>query len=215
MNSLTIEDTLPEGTFNSGLSENQIRALKLVKKIGKKLISEHPEIAEAYLQDDDLQTYLKVAKDYISDAEQFPQVASRAVGYAIRRLVPKETLSNLTKVRNGKRLENFFDGFDSEKFREHCRNASKKRHESGIGVDTDAMIKARGMTPWSEDEKAYALKLSKNAEYQHTSGSQKGKPDYDLIALELNITYHDCKEVRYQNSVASFVRDSRRKGKKD
>ena len=89
MSPLTIEDIIPEGTFYSDLTENQVRALQLVRKIGERLVSEHPEIADLYRQGDDFRTYLKVAEQYLTEAEQFPQVASRAVGYAVRKLIPQ------------------------------------------------------------------------------------------------------------------------------
>lgn len=210
MSPLTIEDVIPEGTFYSELSENQVRALQLVRKIGDRLVSDHPEIADLYRQGDDFRTYLKVAEQYLSEAEQFPQVASRAVGYAVRKLILQEELAEIRRKRRAQQLEDIFDGFDSKQFREHCRNAANRRHELGIGVDTDAMVTARGRTPWSEDEKQYALNLSNNPAYQHQDGQHKGRPDYELIALALNIKYHNCDEVRYTNSVASFVKYTRR-----
>jgi len=154
---------------------------------------------------------LKIAEKYLNVTEQFPQVASRAVGYAIRKLIPQEELAVIRRERRAQRIKDFFDGFDSKQFREHCRNAANRRHGLGIGVDTDAMVTARGRTPWSDDEKQYAIDLSNNPDYQHQEGPNKGRLDYELIALELNIKYHDCNEVRYANSVASFIRDTRRK----
>lgn len=208
---LSIEDVIPEGTFYSELTENQVRALQLVRQIGDRLMSDHPEIADLYRQGSDFYTYIQVAQQYLSESEQFPQVASRAVGYAIRKLIPPEELAEIRRARRANRLEDIFGGFDSEQFIEHCRNAATRRHELMIGVNTEAMIRARGRTPWSNEEKQYALDLSNNPTYQHQNGSHKGRPDYELIALALNIKYHTCEEVRYTNSVASFIRDTRRK----
>src|SRR3989344_1530319 len=129
MSPLAIEDQIPGGTFYSELSENQVRALQLVRKIGDKLVSDHPEIADLYRQGDDFRTYLRVAAQFLSEAEQFPQVASRAVGYAVRKLIPQEELAEIRRERRAQQIEDIFDGFDSEQFREHCRNAAHKRHE--------------------------------------------------------------------------------------
>ena len=73
------------------------------------------------------------------------------------------------------------------------------------------MITARGRTRWSDHEKERALNLSENPDYQHKRGSYRGTPNYRLIARQLNIEEHDDKEIRYSNSVASLIRDTRRK----
>jgi len=213
LDEILVFDLIPEGSFYSELNESQVRALQLIEKIGDRLVDVHPEIADLYKRGEDFQTYIQVALQYVPEAEQFPQVASRAVGYAIRKLIPPEELSEIRRTRSAKQLEDMFDGFDSEQFREHCRKAAKRRHELGIGVDTEAMVRGRGRTPWTDEEKQYALVLSNNPAYQHQSGQQEGRPDYALIALELNIMFHDCSEVRYANSVASFIKDVKRKKK--
>jgi hypothetical protein len=73
------------------------------------------------------------------------------------------------------------------------------------------MVKARGRTPWKDDEKDRALEMSLDSAYQHQKGSPKGRPNYRLMAFDLNTEFHDGKKVRYENSVASFVKDRRRK----
>ena len=208
----TIEDIIPAGVFysDSDFTDSQIRAIQLVNKIGTRLAQEHPEIAELYRQGGDFQRYIDIATQYIPDSEQYPEVASKAVGYAIRSLIPEEERKEISSSRNAQRLENFFGGFESENFIEHCKRAAQKRHEGDIGVDVNAMLEGRGRTPWSEEEKKYITELTQNPQYQHQTGSQTGRPNYELIALELNIQFHDCEEVRYANSVASLVRDTRR-----
>jgi hypothetical protein len=208
----TIDDIVPAGVFysHSNFTDSQIRAIQLANKIGKRLAQEHPEIAELYRQGGNFQRYIDIATQYIPDSEQYLEVASKAVGYAIRSLIPKEERKEICSSRNAQRLENFFGGFESENFIEHCKRAAKKRHEGKIGVDVNAMLKGRGRTTWSEEEKRYTIELTQNPQYQHQTGSQISRPNYELIALELNIQFHNCKEVRYSNSVASFVRDTRR-----
>jgi hypothetical protein len=206
----TIEDIIPYGTFNSELTEEQVRALELIRKIGEILVHNNPEIAELYRKGEEFATYLQIAKAYVPDAEEFPGVASRAVGFAIRKLIPREELDRITKQRSAENLEEIFGGFNTECFKAHCVKAARKRHELDIGVDVAAMIRGRGRTPWSEEEKQCALGLSQSSEYQHTEGSIAGTPNYALIAAKLNSLYHDCSRVRYANSVASFIRDTRR-----
>ena len=216
MQSQTIEDTIPAGVFysDSDLSDSQIRAIQLVNKIGTRLAQEHPEIAELYRTGGNFQRYRDIATQYVPDSEQYPGVASKAVGYAIRSLIPAEERRKISRQRNDQRLEDFFGGFESEPFLEHCKKVAQKRHEGDIGVDVNAMLEGRGRTLWSEEERRYVLELTQTPQYQHQTGSQKGRPNYELIALELNIQFHGCEEIRYTNSVASLVRDTRRKKSK-
>ncbi|MFC1721759.1 hypothetical protein ACFL0Z_02505 [Patescibacteria group bacterium] len=195
---------------DSDLTGSQVRAIQLVEKIGTRLAKEHPEIVELYRSSGDFQRYIDIAFQYISEAEMYPGVASKAVGYAMRLLMSKEERRRLSNERHAQRIKKFFGGFDSKKFRDHCRAASKRRHELGIGVDVDALLKGRGRTRWSEEEKEYTLRLVQNPDYQHF----RGRPNYELIALELNIMFHDCEEIRYTNSVASFIRHTRKMEKK-
>ena len=204
-----MRDLIPVGTFEAELESDQVRALRLVEEIGESLITKHPEIADLYRQCAEFETYLAVAQQYVPNADIYPEVASRAVGYAMRRLIPKGELDDITKARSAERLEDHFGGFDSPEFRAHCVRANRIRHESGIPVDTDAMVKARGRTPWTDDERQHALDLSTNPDYQH----RKGRPNYGMIASELNTMFHEGKEVRYLNSVGSCIKDIRRKKK--
>jgi hypothetical protein len=203
-------DVIPQGTFYSGLTEDQVRALILVEEIGEALIEDNPEISNLYRAGEEFHTYMQIAQNYVADADAFPQVASRAVAYAIRHLIPEAELAKIRKERRTQQLEDMFGGFDSDEFREHCRRASQIRHEMGIPVDTEAMIRARGLTPWSYEEKQYALKLSEDPDYQHQTGSHKGRPHYQSITEALNNEFHHGDEIRYPNSVASFIRDTRR-----
>jgi hypothetical protein len=211
MTSRNLKDTsTSKKDFYNHQPANKIRASLLAREIGDKLVSEHPEIANFYRCEKDFQTYMHIANHYVTNAQKFPQVALRAVGYAIQQLIPQEELAEIRRERRTQQLEDLFDGFDSETFRAHCSKAATKRHELGVGVDTDAMIKALGRTPWTDDEKQHALDLSKNPTYQHIKGQHKEKPHYKLIALVLNETHHNNESIRYTNSVASFIRGQRR-----
>jgi len=79
-------------------------------------------------------------------------------------------------------------------------------YEQGIGVHgrtaeqhSEDSLKgaiAKGQTPWDDEEKEFAYILSQEPEYQRGS-----RANNELIALELNILYHDCKEVRSTKAV--------------
>ena len=62
-------------------------------------------------------------------------------------------------------------------------------------------LKSEGPPPFFYKEIKLVCDLSQKPEYQFEGGANKGKPDYELIALELNIQYHDSKEVRCSDTV--------------
>ncbi len=207
MTQLLLEDRLPPGTFFADLTAEQIRAIQLVEAIGTRLEIERPEMADMYREG---RSYLEIAFHYIPfDAEHFPGVAQKAVGYAIRKLIPSNEQAELTRKHRGSVLEDNVGGYDSPEFITQCKSAAKRRHELH-GVDTDAMIKGRGRTPWTDIEKAYVTALSQNPLFQHRKGSIAGTPNYVLITEMVNNLFHDGQPIRYTNSVASFVRDTRR-----
>jgi len=50
---------------------------------------------------------------------------------------------------------------------------------------------------WTPEESALVAKLRQDDKYQHgASAVHRGKPNWALIALELNIEFHGCSEVR-------------------
>ena len=77
---------------------------------------------------------------------------------------------------------------------------SKVLVEKNIGLNIGSL--EYKIYTWSDEEKEFAYLLSQDPEYQHPKGSYNpGKPDNELIALELNIQYHDYKEVRSASAV--------------
>ena len=102
-------------------------------------------------------------------------------------------------------------GRTSKQHSEDSRKAGRKIYEQGLGIhgrtaeqrseDSRESVIARGQTPWSDEEKEFAYMLSQEQEYQHPNGRNAGKSNNELIALSLNIEYHDCKEVRNTNAV--------------
>ncbi len=208
-------DRIPQGRFCAlDDPKDQRRAtVRWIIELGTQLAEEHPEIASFYRDTENVHTYLDIAHQYIPTiAEQYPAAASKAIGHAMRTLIPEEEQRELTALKRSQTLEDTIGDRNSEEWRQACSEASRRRHELHE-VDTDAMILARGRTPWTEEEKLYALELSMNTSYQHQTGQHKGRPHYALIASALNITYHNGDEIRYINSVASFIKDMRRKEK--
>ena len=82
----------------------------------------------------------------------------------------------------------------------HGRTAKQHSEDGRKGGRKGAI--ARGQTPWSDEEKEFAYRLSQEQEYQHPKGPNRGRPNNELIAFALNIEYHDCNEVRSNNAVS-------------
>jgi len=81
-------------------------------------------------------------------------------------------------------------------------NGLAYRTTEQLSEDGRKGIIAQGKTSWTNEEKQFAYKLSQEQEYQHPNGSNNAsKPNNPLIALELNIQYHDCREVRSTRAV--------------
>jgi len=189
-----------------------IVARKLAEKIGSTLALEHPEMTELYRNGGNFSRYIDIARSYMgSEAKQYPNVCGKAVGYAMRELMSSPERADIRKKRKTERLDKMFDGFKSEKFKQHCVDARRKKEERGIFTDQKLLIEGRGQIPWTSEERELARELTKTPEYQISSGQFKGRPNYDLIALELNINFHDCKEVRYAKSVGNYIRDLKRR----
>ena len=104
----------------------------------------------------------------------------------------------------------------SEDGRKGGQKGGQKAYEQGAGVHgrtAEQMSEdgreggrkgniAQGHTLWSDEEKEFAYMLSQKQEYQHPKGPNRGKPNNELITLELNIQYHDCNEVRSNRAVS-------------
>jgi len=184
-------------------------AIKFVEEIGDQVAFEHPEIVELYKNPANRLidiAYEVLPKDYV---DQFPEVCSKAVGYAIRKINPRAEQRDLTRQHRKHVIEKTFD-FNSPEFIEQCQRAAKKRHEL-YPVDIEVMIRARGREPWNSSERELVNDLLNNSDFQHQTGSIKGYPDHQKIADELNQRFHNNKKIRTANSVGSLVRDMRRK----
>lgn len=208
-------DVVPEGTFFAGeYTPRRLAAIRRAVALGNRLAANHPEIADLYRQMDGPKPnrYFDIARQIIPPiAQDNPEIASKAVGYAVRRLIPPDEQAQLTAEHRRHHLRQQMGEVGTPQFTEHQRAAAAKRHQTG-GVDTEAMIRARGRIPWGDEERELVLQLlADDPEYKYTEESRKGTPNYKKIADLLNEIFHDDRPVRYANSVASLVRDARRK----
>lgn len=149
-------DILP-GTFYANPDSEEVgRVRAIMEREGSRLISEQPTLAEFYRKNPTA-TYSSMARQFLPViSEEFPKMAEAIIGYALKELIPRTELDELTRAKREKQLEAIFDGFDSDEFREHCKRAVKIRHELH-GVDADAMTRGRGLIPWSKEERDYIM----------------------------------------------------------
>jgi hypothetical protein len=104
-------------------------------------------------------------------------------------------------------------------------------YENGLGINgytpeerkkvSKKAVESRGELPWVEglDKKGrhylgeveYVMHLCEDPAYQHPSGQHQGKPNWRIIAAELNGKYHYGKPVRTPNAVKWQVCKARKK----
>ena len=214
MNNVQIFDgKIPKGSFHADLDDEQIRAMIFQERIGEELAKNYPEIVDLYRDIENYQTLAQIAAQYVSP-EHSKEVKRHAVAYAVKQLIDADELRELQDQRKRRALEVQVGGFDNPEFRERCRNALKRRMELGIVPDMTNAIRNRGLTPWTNDEREYAKTLANLPEYQHQRKDIEGIPDYGLIALDLNITFHDCNEIRTAKTTSEQLRYLNRKQEK-
>ena len=196
----------PQSEFPSsseGYARNRVLGIMLAREIGEELTGTNPEVADLYRETD--LDYLKIAQQVIPDvAIDFPGVAAKAVGNAVRSLVPREEHIEIVAKKRANSMKALIASEGDEKYIDHQRAASKRRHEL-YGANVDAMISARGRTRWSDKEKDLAVALSKHSEFQSTDIHHQGEANHVDIALVLNNLFHDGNDIRHANSVRNTV----------
>src|SRR3989338_4264901 len=189
---LTIAFRVPKGSyFSSGkYSPESVAAIQWTIELGNNLAKAHPEIADFYRDTNNFRSYLEIAQMYIPGlAENYPMVASKAIGYAVRQLIPPEEQETLTSLHRADTLDSWVSRFTEEEWRELSRGGCRKRQEM-YGAPIEALIRGRGQIPWSDEERGYLFCLINNPGYHHQSGHSAGPPDFSKIAPELNVKYH-------------------------
>jgi hypothetical protein len=201
-----------EPTAEISYDPSRIAALRHVIARGREIATDHPEVAGFYRTTD--LNNLEIAGQVVPDlAEAYPGVASKAVGYAVRSLIPDEEREAITAARRARILREQQGEEGSERWVTRQRRAAERRHELH-GVDIAAMIKGQGRTPWTEMEVELVKSLAENPDFQHKEGKNKGRPRYADIAYAINEEFHNGEEVRYRTSVSMLIRDLRRQKKR-
>ncbi len=198
---------VPEGEYHAIDSPEQAAAVKHSKRIAEELVIEHPEIADLYRQG---LSYSEIAAQIIPNVmAEYPNIAPKAVGYAVRSINNPEEQKVLTSAHRQATLETTIGDRMSRENRKVWKRAQKKRTEE-YGAPTNELIRGRGQTPWDEAQKMMLTQLLADAQYK----KENGTPDYASIAHQLNTRLHNGKPVRTSKSLGNYVRDLKRKSKK-
>lgn len=225
----------------SGLNRARSAAIKSAERLSKKIINEHPEVADDY-RSGLSHREIALKHELHNEAGITIGVAREAVRLALQTLMPdKERESCRQKImlvigkKVGRRLFLEKKGFHGLSPKERLRISSKSgkinyRRKTGLfGMSPKEKrlaniksIHAQGKTPWIVDlvdpktglnEVDYLLDLAKKTGYIIQSGPQKGSFNNIKIAETINTTFHQGRNVRTPRSVNSFLRRLRKEGR--
>ena len=167
------------------LTNEQIAVIKRGIKLGEALIKDHSEIANLRREGNYLHTIAEKL-----DIQLEYGVTDNLAMFGVRHAI---------SGHNGSFNLDSYVGLIPDK-EERKRLEREHKQDSGREVGRESII-AQGKTLWVTEgipEIEYAYALTFLPEYRR--GSQVSN---ELIALELNIEYHDCEEVRTPIAVAS------------
>ncbi len=194
------------------LTNEQCAAIKRVIKLGEALIKDHPEIANLRREGNYIHTIAEKL-DIQLEYGVTEKIAMGGVNRAIAGHNGSFNLDSYVGLIPKEERERLGREHKQENRRENGRENGRKAYKNKLGIHgrtteqhSEAVRKgglksaiAKGQTPWVTGripEIEYAHALTFLPEYR--LGSQVSN---ELIALELNIEYHDCEEVRTTEAV--------------
>lgn len=191
------------------ISRGSGTVLRTAASVTPRLVQEHPEIVDLYrdttLTQDDIARV--VAPDI---ASPFPNAARATVGNVLSELISKKERAAITSERRRRTASrNLRGNLTEEEFRVKQSAASRARKTENI--DYVAIVRKKGLTPWSDHEKSYALYLRTQSEYQYQGGTYNGLPIRSKIVEALNAIFHGGNTVRDINSLRGFFNQPKKK----
>lgn len=183
--------------------------LKTAAALTPEWVKKHPEVVDLYR--DTTLTRDSIAQIIAPDiASTFPSAARAAIGNVLGELVSKEERAQMTTERRRKTAsENLRGDMTDEEFRESQRQRARgKRRED---IDWSEGVRKKGLTPWSDHEKSYALYLRTQPDYQYKDGPYSGLPIRSKIVEALNTVFHEGMGVRDINSLRGFLNQPKKK----
>lgn len=194
------------------LSRKSIAVLRTANALTPILLKEHPEIADLY-RDPSL-SWTDIANRVVPDlAAIFPSATRVAVINVIRELIPQEEREKISTQRRHELQKRTFNNMSDEEFKAHQREAARQRHLKA-SVDSEAMTRGRGIEPWTEHERMFAIFLSTQLDCQYPEGTRhRGLVNPNKVADALNSAFHNGESMRDRDSVRGFLNGWRKKNR--
>ena len=196
------------------LTNEQFAVISRSIKLGEALIKDHPEIANLRREGNYIHTIAEKV-DIQTEYGVGENVAIAGVHYAISGHDGSFNLDSYVGLIHDKEER---ERLSREHRQENGREIGREAYENKLGIHgrTAEQISedgrkgaiAKGQTPWVTGripEIEYAHALTFLPEFQRGS-----LVNNELIALELNIEYHDCEEVRNAKAVSVCMSNYRK-----
>lgn len=185
--------------------------LKTAASLTPILLDEHPEIADLYRKTPLTRGQIAelVAPNLV---DIFPSATRAAIGNVLDELIPREERVLITTQKRSAAFKQRIQDMGTENFKAHQRAAAHGRHLKA-GVNSEAMTLGRGITPWTEHERMFALFLSTQPDYQYPNGNHKSHVITNKLAEALNAIFHSGKTMRDRDSIRGFLNGWKKKNK--
>ena len=209
---------------------NQNRYLHKALDLAREIQGRNPEIAQMYREG---KTSTDIAEHLASSYELDKEILRIAVFSALRGFrsdaLPQESFLGLLPISEYKPIA-------MRNKKEVARRNSLSAREKGIGIhspEVREMASRKGLLKLGRNlyaprqayfnfdgsgfvrtgtrlsEKEYLFLLAGKPEFQHSEGSNKGRPNFQLITKEINRVYHDGRDVRKATLLSNLIYESR------
>ena len=160
------------------LTYEQLASIHYASRASKKIVADYPEIAHDYRTG---LTHERIVEKYdFREVYAMSQAtAMTAVYYALHELISITELATLEHTHHSQSGQRIGPKTYNEGIALFSASLERKLENARKGVV------ARGLTPWSQEERLYFIELCQNPVYHHKPGSHGGEPNYNQISQEL------------------------------
>ncbi len=186
-----LETRVKQGAGQS--SARRLIAIATTARLGKKIQKDFPHIAQDYREG---KFASEIVEAYRIDNEYgVPKSKARkAVYQALRGYSGGLNVEPYSGLIRKKELDRISKG--------HLRELGRT---NGATRTLRIANAARGVVLWTDEERSYALAISKLPTYRHSRPSYQGFPDNKRIADELNKRFHSSKPVRTRHAARVVI----------
>jgi hypothetical protein len=177
------------------------RAHALAQSLCEQIVQQKPELGKYALAHPD-ESYITIAKKFKIEDIYSQSVLKKGVGLALDRLLTSQERKKLTQSRrlySARILNTTY----SDKAAKGQKKGGQVAMNKLTSEDRKLRIIKQGLTPWEHKELEYLQNCALKPKYHWSSGPQKGRPSYELIANALNDEFHAGKQVRNAKTTRS------------